>query len=89
MHGCKPPVECKEDGCTYTRELSAWGSQPGCVCMAVCRYLLEYEEAAEEYRAEYRALLVRQNPELDQLLPSLDGCHGDGDEGAAPGGENI
>ncbi len=57
--------------------------------MAVCRYLLEYEEATEEYRAEYRALLVRQNPELDQLLPSLDGCHGDGDEGAAPGGENI
>ena len=69
--------------------MSAWGSQPSRVCMPECRYLLECEEAAEEYRAEHRALLVRQDPELDQLLPSLDGCHGDGDEGAAPGGENI
>ena len=69
--------------------MSAWGSQPSRVCMPECRYLLECEEAAEEYRAEHRALLVRQNPELDQLLPTLDGCHGDGDEGAAPGGENI
>lgn len=63
-----------------------------CACIPVCRYLLECEEAAEEYRAEHRELLVRQNPELDQILPSLDGCHGDGDEedeGAAPGNENI
>ena len=57
------------------------------LCALVCRYLLECEEAAEEYRAEHRALLVRLNPELDRLLPSMDGCHGDGErEGAAPGG---
>lgn len=47
------------------------------MCALVRRYLLECEEAAEEYRAEHRALLVRLSPELDHLLPFMDGCHGE------------
>lgn len=63
---------------------------PTWLCTPVCRYLLECKEAAEEYRAEHRALLVRQNPELDHLFPSEGGYHGEDveQEGVAPGDDN-
>lgn len=48
-------------------------------------------EVAEEYQAEHRALLVRQNPELDRILPSELGCYGDVAElvGVATGGDDA
>ena len=50
---------------------------------------MEYAEVAEEYRAEHRALLVRHNPALEQILPPQFDYYGgvaEQEEEAAAGG---